>query len=350
MFDIETSTRIGDKVYVINQSNWHLLCFDIKTASACETNGFPLPNNGTAANDYYWGRVSSAGDGKVYWTTWNKMGCYDPATNALCGPETNISNTTPQFPLFPVRSATGVLEGMCLFASKQCLDSNGAIVDVLPASLSTWMTSHPIPEWNTNDAGLWAELDNKIYLPVGPSNSAADDAYCFDFETDAACAGFSGVDVGAEIYAFVADPSIPNCMWTNGNKGKITTFNATTGLPGCSLEFPVVEMPYSALAPRMSCDETGRVLKWDTISFNIPAGLTASQLKVTVLNSSGVPIDGWKDLTPNSNGVLDMKALSVETSGTKPTKFLLLVNYLEAIDRIGSDLRIIARFSGRDQF
>jgi len=322
-YDMETSTRIGDKVYVINQKTWNLLCFDIKTAAACANNGFSLPNNGLAENNYYWGRVSSAGDGKVYWTTWNKMGCYDPATNALCGPAIAISNETEQFPMFPVRNAAGVLQGMCLFASKQCINSSGASVDVLPASLSTWMSAHPIPDWNNSDAGIWAEQNNRLYLPVGPTDDvgpgAKDDAYCFDFKTGAACAGFSGVGVGAEIYAFVADPSIPNCMWTNGNKGKITTFNGLTGAAGCSLDYPVVEMPYTALAPRLACNEEGRVLTWDTITFNIPEGLTAAQLKVTVLNSDGSPISGWTDLKPNAQGVLNMNALTVEKTGTKPT-------------------------------
>lgn len=322
-FDMETSTRIGDKVYVINQNTWNLLCFNIKNAAACPDNGFSLPNNGAAANDYYWGRVSSAGDGKVYWTTWNKMGCYDPATNALCAPAIAITDpVTGQFPLFPVRNAAGVVQGMCLFSTKQCINSSGASVDVLPAALSTWMTAHPIPDWNTSDAGIYAEQNNKIYLPVGPSSGesgANDDIYCFDYKTGAACAGFSGVGVGAEIYAVVADPSIPNCMWTNGNKGKITTFNGTTGLAGCSLDYPVVEMPYTALAPRMACNEDGRVVTWDKITFNIPEGLTAAQLKVTVLNSDGAPISGWTDVKPNAQGVLDMKSLTVETTGTQPT-------------------------------
>jgi len=322
-YDMETSTRVGDKVYVINQKTWNLLCFDIKKAAACPNNGFALPNSGEAENDYYWGRVSSAGDGKVYWTTWNKMGCYDPAKNALCATEIASSNEAGQFPMFPVRNAAGVLQGMCLFASKQCINSSGASVNVLPAALSTWMTAHPIPDWNTNNAGIWAEQNNKIYLPVGPTDGigagAKDDVYCFDYKTGAACAGFSGAGVGAEIYAIVADPSIPNCMWTNGNKGKITTFNGTTGVAGCSLDYPVVEMPYTALAPRMACNEDGRVLTWDTITFDIPAGLTAAQLKVTVLDSDGSPIKGWTDVKPNAQGVLNMSALTVEATGTKPT-------------------------------
>ena len=318
-YDIETSTKIGSKVYVINQDNWNLLCFDIKTAAACPNSGFQLPNNGEAENDYYWGRVSSAGDGKVYWTTWNKMGCYNPATNDLCGTAINISSESAQFPMFPVRNAAGVLQGMCLFHTKQCINSSGASVSVLPTSLSSWMSDHAIPEWNNSDAGLYAEQNNKLYLPVGPSESAGDDVYCFDFTTSAACAGFSGVGVGADIYAIVSDPALPNCLWTNGNEGQITTFNGVTGLAGCSLDYPVIEMPYDAVAPRMACSEDNRVLSWDSIAFNLPEGLTASQLKVTILDSDGFPIEGWTDVVPNAQGVINMKSVSVDTTGTKPT-------------------------------
>lgn len=322
-FDMETSTRIANKVYVINQKTWNLLCFDIAAGAACPNNGFSLPNSGAAANDYYWGRVSSAGDGKVYWATWNKMGCYDPATNALCGTELTISNTDHQFPMFPVRNAAGELQGMCLYSSKQCINSSGALVDVLPAALSTWMSANPIPEWNTNDAGIWAEQNNKIYLPDATNplqaDSAGDNVYCFDYKTGAACAGFSGASVGGQIYAIVTDPSIPNCLWTNGNKGQITTFNGKTGLAGCSLDYPIVEMPYSAIAPRMACNEDGRVLKWESAKFNLPAGLTPAQLNVTILDSNGSPIDGWTDIHPDSKGVLNMKTLTVDQTGTKPT-------------------------------
>lgn len=342
-YDIETSTKIGTKVYVINQSNWNLLCFDIKTGAACPNNGFQLPNNGEAENDYYWGRVSSAGDGKVYWTTWNKMGCYNPATNALCGAEINISSQLAQFPMFPVRNAAGVLQGMCLFHTKQCINSSGASVSVLPAALSTWMTAHAIPEWNNSNAGLFAEQKNKLYLPVGPSETAVDDVYCFDYTTSAACAGFSGVGVGADLYAIVSDPSLPNCLWTNGNEGQITTFNALTGLSGCALDYPVVEMPYNAVAPRMACNEEDRVISWDSIAFNIPEGLSASQLKVTILDSDGVPIEGWTDVVPNAQGVINMKTVSVDTTGTKPTIRVNAGNVAEALlAQVSADVKFKA--------
>jgi hypothetical protein len=69
----------------------------------------------------------------------------------------------------------------------------------------------------------------------------------------------------------------------------------------------------------MACNESGRVLTWDTITFNIPDGLTAAQLKVTILDSNGAPIEGWTDVSPNAKGVLDMNSLTVESTGTKPT-------------------------------
>lgn len=323
--DLSVSTRIGNKIYIVNQNDWKLLCMDIAAGTACANNGFALPNNGASPNsggsidNYRYGRAASAGDGKVYWSTYNKLGCYDPATNDICGTATNISALGGQYPLFPVRNAAGALQGMCFFPTQQCINSSGTVVTPLPTALSNWMNAHPLPDWNTFNAGVWAEQSNKIYFEVGPSDTAGSDVYCFDYTTGAACAGFSGANVGQEIYAIVADPSIPNCLWTNGNQGQITSFNGTTGIQGCSLPYPVVEMPYNAIAPRMACDETGRVIKWESIKFNAPSGVSPSSLSVTILDASGAPITGWTDVHPSSTGVLDMSSLTVTETGTKAT-------------------------------
>jgi hypothetical protein len=317
--ELGVSARIGDKVYVINEADWKLLCLDIKTGAACTNNGFQLPGTPAPGDKSLYGRVASAGDGKVYFSTTSSLGCYNPATNDLCGPAVALGQAGGQYPMFPVRNAEGDLLGMCFFRSQQCLDGDGAEVNILPAALSTWMTNNALPNWNTFNAGNWAEQNNKIYLNDGPWLTASPDVYCFDYTTGDACAGFSGRNVGVEIYVVVADPSIPNCLWTNGNQGQITTFNGVTGLAGCSLDYPVVEMPYTAVAPRMACSESGRVLAWDTITFDTPAGINATDLKVTILNSDGVPIPGWVDVSPNASGLLSMDSLTVETTGTKPT-------------------------------
>lgn len=317
--ELGVSTRIGNKVYVINEADWKLLCLDISTGAACTNNGFQLPGTPAPGDKTLYGRVASAGDFKVYFSTTSHIGCYNPTTNDFCGAPVALGQAGGQYPMFPVRNDERDLIGMCFFRTQQCLDGNGLEVNVLPAALSTWMTNNPVPNWNTYNAGNWAEQNNKIYLNDGPSGTASPDVYCFDYTTGDACAGFSGRNVGVRIYVIVADPSIPNCLWTNGDAGQITTFNGTTGLPGCSLEYPVVEMPYTAVAPRLACSESGRVLTWETIQFDIPDGIEASDLNVTILDSDGAPIPGWVDLSPNANGLLSMQSLTVETTGTKPT-------------------------------
>ena len=316
---LSTSTKIGTKVYVVNEYAWTLLCFDIATGAACANNGFQLPYSGNSWDYSMHGRASSAGDKKVYWITLGKMGCYNPATNALCGDAIDVDTDARQYPLFPVRSSTGTLLGMCLFDTKQCINGSGALVDVIPTALSSWMTETPLPLWNTLNAGQWAEQNNRIYLNRGGYWYATRDVYCFNYSTGAACDGFDGTNVGNEIYAILSDPSVPNCLWTNGNSGQINTFNGKTGLLGCTQEVPLVEMPYSAIAPRLTCDDSNRLLNWGSIDFNVPEGISASQLKVTILDTNGNPISGWVDKIPNANGVIDMHSLSVSVSGSKPS-------------------------------
>lgn len=313
------STRVGDQAYVVNGTSFNLMCLNIKAGTACANNGFQLPSAGYNPNVYGYGRASSAGDGKVYWSTYNKMGCYNPATNTLCGSAIELNTQDTQYPLFPVRNASGTLLGMCEFSTKQCISPAGESVDVISPAMASWMTDHPLPSITGANVGQWAEQGNRIYINDGFRSGFSDDVSCFNYSTGAACDGFAGTNVGTRIYSIIADPAVPNCLWTNGDAGQITTFNGKTGVLGCTMEFPLVEMPYTAIAPRMACDETGRLLTWGSMKFNAPAGITTSQLKVSIYDTNGNPIDGWTEVSPNAQGVIDMKSLSVAVSGTKPS-------------------------------
>lgn len=247
------------------------------------------------------------------------MGCYNPKTNALCGTAVEISSTIGQYPLFPVRNVNGALLGMCTFVTKQCINGSGAVVDVITPAMSSWMSAHPIGNVTELNVGQWAEQGNRIYMNDGFRDGFSGDVSCFNYTTGAECAGFAGTDVGVRIYSIIADPAVPNCLWTNGDAGQITTFSGKTGVLGCTMEFPIVEMPYSAIATRMACDETGRLLTWGSMKFNSPSGISISQLKVSIFDTRGNPIEGWTDVTPNAQGVIDMRTLSVAVSGTKPS-------------------------------
>ncbi|MFM7030324.1 MAG: hypothetical protein ACKOWK_04570 [Micrococcales bacterium] len=323
--DLGITAQVGTKLYIPNADNWKLMCFDMATAAACTDPQFQMPNTGSGrSTSTAFGRAQAM-DGKIYFSTTGYIGCYNPATNDYCGTSSGTSLNEPvsteyQYPMIPVRNASGTLLGMCYYDTQQCLDDQGvAITSPIPSNLSTWMTDHPIPQWATNDAGIWGELNNKLYLPVGPSDTATNDVYCYDYTTGDACAGFTGTDLGLRIYAIQPDPTNTNCMWTNGDGAQITNFTADTGKPGCVSEIPTVQMPYTATVPRMSCSENGRVLTWDNITFTVPAGLNASDLKVSILDSNGNEITGYVDRTVDANGKLDLTGLSVSQTGTQPT-------------------------------
>jgi len=313
--DLQAATRIGNDVYLLGGNDYKLLCFNVATATPCAHNGTQLPSTQVETTD---ARLSSEGT-KIWYITYDKFGCWDTLTNANCGgvaPQSIVDAW--QYPPIPVRNTSGALLGMCIADTKLCVNGSNAVI-TMPAGLSAYYTAHPTPVWNTNGAGIWAEVGNKLYVSKGYNATASADVYCHDFTTDAACAGFSGASVGQEIYAIIADPSIPNCLWTNGNQGAITTFKASTGVPGCSLDYPIVQLPYTATVPRFTCADSGRVLEWDNIQFKVPTGIAASALKVTILDSNSEPIPGYVDLKTNSKGLLDLSGLTVAKTGTKPT-------------------------------
>jgi hypothetical protein len=309
------ASRSGDIVYLLDSSDYNLLCLNIATATPCADNQTTLPGTSNAS-DY--GRITADGS-KIYYNTYDRFGCWDTVTNANCGgtnPQTIAANH--QHPPFPVRDSSGTLLGYCTYRTALCVTDTNTLF-TMPSGLLSFVTGTTLPDWNYFGAGQWAEADNRLYLNKGPSTTATANVYCHDFDTNAACAGFAGTNVGTRIYTIHKDPSIPNCMWTNGDAGQITTFNGTTGVSGCSTSYPIVEMPLNAAATRMSCDGVGRVLSWDNITFTIPAGISSSAVRVTVLDTSGSPITGWTDLSITSGGVLDISSLSVSQSGTSPT-------------------------------
>lgn len=310
------ASRSGDIVYLLDSSDYNLLCLNLATATACADNQTTLPTGSAVASTV--GRISANGT-KIWYNTYDRYGCWDLVTDANCGgnaPQTiAVAN---QHPPFPARTSSGALLGYCTYRTALCVDDTNTVF-AMPTGLAAFVTGTTLPTWNYDGAGQWAESDNRLYLNKGPSASATSNVYCHDFDTDAACSGFAGTNVGTRIYTIHKDPQIANCMWTNGDAGQITTFDATTGVPGCTTSVPMVEMPYSAVVPRLSCEENGRVVRWDRISFNIPTGIAASDLRVTFKDTDGNPITGWTDKTVTAAGVLDLTGLTVEQTGTRPT-------------------------------
>lgn len=356
MQNIGGAAQVGERLFIPNPFNWKLHCFDMATGLECSGNGYVSGGvaisatvNRTTSPWTVYGRASNVG-GNVFWSSDTHLGCYDPSTGGFCGNNppvligTSVVSTTGnysnvyaaenlpfQFPMFPVRAQNGNLLGACYYASTQCFTTSGAVDNsILPNALKAWMKEHPLPKWVLSDAGVLGEYDNKIYLPVGPSSTATNHVYCFDFSTGAACSQFgtngTKSNVATEIYSLQADPDPlqPNCIWVNSHSGTITSFNATTGASGCASASATVKFGYKQIFPRMACSEASRVSAWGVMAFNSP-GVSASVLRVTVKNSSGVSINNYTNLqlsnidANDENGTLDLSGLSIATSGTKPT-------------------------------
>jgi len=323
-----SSQDSSNRVWVFNGANYSLMCLDLATGAACATgNGQLLPNTGinavgpTIANS---GRVSAIGD-KVYYVTDTKFGCYDPTAAALCGAGRTVAAAN-QYPPFPIRSSAGALTGVCLYVTKVCISPTETNVS-LPSGDLTTQLNIAMAAWNTYNAGQWAEVDNKLYLNTGPAvapSGASNSVYCYDFTIAADCVGFSGANVGTEIYAIIADPTMPSCLWTNGNAGVITSFSGLSGTRGCSTPNPIARMPYTAVAPRMSCSDSGRVTSWTSVHFNFGAqtSITRSNLRVTVYNASGsslVAIPGFNGVTIDNTDTLNLSSINTAIYGTRAT-------------------------------
>ena len=389
------AAQVGEKLYIPNPYDWKMHCFDMDTAARCTgsvwTTGWSMPHttnvtstDGDAFTIY--GRASNISD-KVFWSSDTEIGCFDPASGANggapCASSTNVAIGTSlrigdaarngtnsneisvmigstatwvsyQFPMFPVRDSNNAILGACYFATQQCLNTSGAVVDILPNALKTWMKAHPLPRWITSDSGQFGEYDKKIYFPVGPSLSATADVYCFDYATSAACSAFgtagTKASVNTELYSLQADPDSrqPNCIWTNSNSGRIKTFNATTGTPGCASASSTVRFTNDKLTPRLACSETSRVSGWGTVNFYSP-GISASVLRVTVNDVHGNPISGFNDVQlsvdPNSD-VRGSLNLSTLTSTTRPT--ILVTAVITVAGTLLSDITATVDYASTD--
>lgn len=149
---------------------------------------------------------------------------------------------------------------------------------------------------------------------------------CYDFLTQAACAGFDGyLDEIVNFYSVTMDTQIENCIWINGDTGNIYPLDATTGEVGCDLGNPIVELPYDTVTPRMSCVEDGRVTAWESIKVNVPAGVDLADVRVSFYdtpadeNDAPEAVTGYVDMETDANGLISLSGLTSEDTGTQPS-------------------------------
>jgi hypothetical protein len=324
-----SSSQDGDVLWSIDGYNAKLMCFDMDTTGGDEcaggNNGFDVGTGGFWGSGFYHGRVTAA-EGKVFFTIDDVMGCFDPATTALCGSSTpidvgsNAQLNVNRHPPVPVQNTDGSFLGTCDINSRLCIDNSGATV-LIPVALDTYWTANPPNNYIAGqNAQQWAITGSKFYYGgIQTADFWSKDLLCYDFETEAACAGFDGAGRGiTKFYTANIDPDNPGCVWINQDSGVIIPLNAETGEVGCTSGEAVVELPYAGVVPRMGCTGDGRVISWEDIQLNLN-GLSSNDVAISILDDNGAEVADWQNVAVDSTGYLDMSDLSVAESSTTPS-------------------------------
>jgi LPXTG-motif cell wall-anchored protein len=215
-------------------------------------------------------------------------------------------------------NATGTIDGVCMWNG--CLDLTGAL-----RTGAGWVNPHSVTPWsasNTNTAsgtyGRFEATSGRAYLQKVLSTH---EIYCFDYATEAACAGFDTTPKSTDnsLYALRADPNNPGCVWYNTDPGRIGLFDAFTGEASCAGN-PVITLQPSSFAPRYACSTTRGVDEWTLVKLKSLAGTgSASSIKLTVRDPLGNAVVGWTDRAITVGTSYDMTGLDVGTSGSRPT-------------------------------
>ncbi len=352
--DIGSSSQDGDIIWSISGDGGQLLCFNIATGTACPDNGWGTSYSAFAMDT---GRVTAI-DGKVYWTLSTAFGCYDTVANGLCNGSSPITltDTENRHAPLPVENTGGTFLGACDIYTHACIDPNGASFTMDTDLQSFFSAQDDVSGVAKQNAAQFAYVDNRFYYLTQAEKtdalySAEDWTFygvnCYDFQTEAACVGFDGLNREGidRIYTVSSDSQIPNCVWANSDSGTIVPLDATTGEIGCDLGNPIVELPYDAVTPRMSCVEEGRVSAWESIKVNAPAGVTVGDTRVSFFDSDGVAVDGYVDLTPDASGLIDLSGLTSDDTGTQPS---IRIDAGDVSDALAQEITATVTFVAED--
>ena len=308
---IGSQSRSGSRLYVpVASGGGQLACFDTDTAAACPGQPYALPG---FSGNWPVPAFSFADSGLVI-VTGNQIWCFDAATGDPCSGSWPVGSWS-QHSAIPMRAVDGTLTGVCMvLPAGDCFDLSGVSV-TMPIELADLLATHPVGEMTG-----WAQFGfgtTRQYWFTGWDMPPV----CWDWATGTACAGFQQTTSIERVrYAIVVDPLDSTCLWSNGDNGVIAPFHAITGEPGCdSLQDPAVLIPYTTAIPRLACAEVGRIRGWQSLTLTPQAGVLTSNLRVTVRDQLDADIPGFIDLTPASDGTIDLSALTVAESSTQPS-------------------------------
>ena len=310
----------GGRLFGMESVNQKLLCYDPVTNAACV--GSPISVSGTNSPTKY--HVYPLGD-RVFASTDTTLYCYNTDDLTPCAgswPVTYSSLSWTSQTISPVAhmNSSGTINGVCMWNG--CLDLTGAA-----KSGAGWTNPHSVTAWSGSAANnTWSGQYGRFEATSGRAFlhrvlQGTQEVFCFDYVTDAACAGFDTTPKPADVnmYALRVDPNNPACVWYNSDPGRIGLFDAFTGEASCAGN-PVITLQPSSFAPRYACSTTKGVDEWTLVKLKSVAGTgTASSIKMTIRDPLGDPVAGWTNKPVTIGTSYDMTGLDVGTSGSRPT-------------------------------
>lgn len=298
-----------------------LMCFDVSTDSACSGQPFDVAiGTGEVSTDSWPPTGETAAiAGKVIiplnieGSSW--LACFQDSSQSSCGGKWPVKlgffYTSDYGAPFPLLSATGTTEGLCLpTGTDECFNLEGESVST-PEKMTEAITA--TSGWD----GPGLVLGPRVYVPNGDSDTVD----CYDYSTDSSCAHFPKQfeDLGL-LYTVNADPQRPTCIWVNSDNGseQIQDFDAYTGeacgqgaIRALASQF-VVAQPQCTPASYISL----QVLK--------PLRGTYASGSVAFDNGDGNPI-GLEERQLDATGTASLAGLELNTPTGLP-QFLFTLN------------------------
>ncbi len=305
------------------------------------------PTPGQASN--YEGAVMVSG-GKLWVTSSNTsprggMSCFDPDTLQLCSeswPKTWSMGSAGQLNhLFEIPTAAGGIGGICATTSN-CYSTTGTAV-TLNGDLASWYDG-------VGDAFGYSEhalrQGSRLYRGNGNGAAAGVGSKTFSCWDQASNSGTGAVcanwPISVTNYAIALDPLNDNCVWKNDHQNSIKAYDATTATENCLTPPSRVVIPAETAVPRMACSTPGSgVREWRSIKLLAPLASGYASAALTILDSSGAEISGWTDriFDPVNDRLIDLAALSVATTGQKPT---FIVQYAGLTSATNTSVEVVA--------
>ena len=316
---LSNAEGVGGRLFGSESVNHQLLCLDATTEAACAGSPIQLAGNGNTSMYHVYPLGS-----KVFASTDTTLYCFEAATLAACGgawPVTYASLSWTPTEMSPVAhmDANGTIDGVCMWNG--CLDLVGAD----RTTGGDWVNPHSVTDWADNASNnSWSGRYGRFEASAGRAFLqdvlSSDDVYCFDYATEAACAGFGDTPSSTtSMYALRADPNNPNCIWYNSDPGNIGLFDAISGEQSCTAN-PVITLQPSAFAPRFVCSTSGGIDRWISVTMNEVNGTDpVTTQALTMRTGDGDPVPGWVDVPLTVSSPLDLSGLSVASTGARPS-------------------------------